>query len=103
MIVNICNRPFDSKEIEDITIRNNKIFIETKEDFIEIRYTKEEEIQEARDFLNFKQLTKSDLMNAVNMIILVCDHFINKKEQCEPCPLKKKHGCIFDYTPIDWR
>ena len=103
MIITICNYQFDTDDIKSIDIRENKVFVETKEDFFNFRWKNPEEIQEAQEYLNFEKLTEKELQQAVMTIILVCDYFLNKKEQCAPCPLKKQQGCIFSYLPIDWR
>lgn len=103
MIITICNKQFDTQEIKSIDIRESKIFVETKDDFFNFRWTEQEEIQEAKDYLKFEELTEKELHEAVTTIILVCEFFLNQKEQCIPCPLKKKEGCLFNYLPIDWR
>lgn len=103
MIITICDRKFDTEDIKSINIRENKVFVETKDDFFNFRYTDHEEIREAEDYLNFERLTEKELQKAVMTIILVCEFFLNQKEQCVPCPLKKKEGCLFNYLPIDWR
>lgn len=103
MIITICNQQFNTNEIKDICIRENNVLIDTEDDYFNLRYTKEEEIKEAKAFLQFKEMTRKELLDAVNIIMITCDFFLNRKEQCAPCPLKKKEGCIFDYTPIDWR
>ena len=103
MILTICNYQFDTDDIKSIDIRESKVFVETKEDFFNLRWTDPEEIQEAQEYLKFEKLTEKELQQAVMTIILVCDYFLNRKEQCAPCPLKKQQGCIFSYLPIDWR
>ena len=103
MIITICNRQFNTNEIEDIRIHEGRIFVTTTEDYFEFRYIKEEDIKEAKDYLKFQEITRHELLDAVNTIMITCDYFINEKEQCEPCPLKKREGCIFGRIPIDWR
>ena len=99
----ICNQVFDTEVINNITITNSKVLIDTDEDFFELRYTYEEEIIAAKNYLKFKELTRKELLNAVNIIIMTCDYFINNKEQCVPCPLHKRNGCVFTCIPIEWR
>ena len=103
MLITICNQQFDTDEIKAISIKENRIFVETTEDFFNLVWKNPEEIKEAEDYLKFEKLTEKELIDAVNTIIMTCDYFINKKEQCAPCPLKKKKGCIFNYLPMDWR
>ena len=105
MLIEVCGKKFNTEDIRELVIREQvqKVFVDTTEDFYELRYTNENEIKEAKSYLRFNQITRTELIDAVNIIIMVCDHFINKKEQCEPCPLKKKEGCIFSYLPIEWR
>lgn len=103
MILTICNKQFDTQDIKSIDIREHKVFIETYDDFFNFRWTEQEEIREAEDYLKFKKLTQEGLHEAVTTIIMVCEYFLNQKEQCAPCPLKKQQGCIFSYLPIDWR
>lgn len=103
MYIKICNQIFDTNEINSITITETKVLIDTKEEFYNLRWCNEEEITEARNYLKLQQLTKTELLNAVNIIIIVCNYFLSTKEQCEPCPLKKKNGCVFTTIPNEWR
>lgn len=103
MQITICNQIFETETIKNIDIAEGRVFIDTDDDYYSLRWTRPEDIREAENYLNFTKLTRRELLDAVNIIILVCDYFINRKEQCNSCPLKKKQGCIFDYTPIDWR
>lgn len=103
MIITICNQEFDTNDIKDIFITDIKVMVHTTDDFYDIRYSNEEQIKEARNYLKFKELTRKELLQAVNVIITTCDYFISEKEQCAPCPLKKAQGCIFNYIPKDWR
>ena len=103
MIITVCGREFETSEIEYLKIHERTVFITTAEDCYEYRYTKEEDIQEAKNYLKFQKITRKELLDAVNIIMITCDFFINEKEQCIPCPLKKKEGCIFGRIPIDWR
>ena len=105
MLIEVCGRTFDTDNIRELVIREQvqKVFIDTTDEFYELRYSKEKDITEARNYLRFKEITRRELFDAVNLVIMVCDFFINKEEQCAPCPLKKKEGCVFTYLPIDWR
>ena len=103
MLITICQRTFDTNDIKSLTIRDHKIFIETTEDYLNLPWRREEEIREAQDYLKFQELTRKELIEAVNLIMLTCDYFINEKDQCQPCPLRKREGCIFGRMPIDWR
>jgi len=103
MIITICNKQFELEQINDISITATNVFIDTEEDFYNLRYTNEEQIQEAKTYLKFKKLQKEELMEAVMLLITTCNYFINSKTQCSMCPLKRQHGCIFYSVPIDWR
>ncbi len=103
MIITICNQQFDTETINNITITNSKVLVDTAEDFYDLRWNYEEEIIAAKNFLVFKEITKKELLNAVNLIVMTCDYFINNKDQCGSCPLQKKEGCVFTCIPIEWR
>lgn len=103
MLITICNQTFDTNEIESLSIRDGRVLIDTAENFYNLRWYNKEDIKEAEAYLKFRTLTRKELMEAVNIIMVTCDYFINEKEQCKPCPLKKKDGCIFEHAPIDWR
>jgi len=103
MILRIAGKAFNTESIVDIIISDNQVLIQTHEDFHRIRYTNEEEIIEAKNWLKFHSLTKKDLLEAIHILMITCDFFINTKEQCELCPLSKKDGCVFTSIPIDWR
>lgn len=103
MIITVCNRKFNTKDIQNIRIHEGRIFITTEEDYYEMRFTREDDIKQARDYMHFQEITRKELIDAVDLIMITCDFFINEKEQCEPCPLKKREGCIFGRIPIDWR
>ena len=103
MKITICNKQFNTETIKDITITEHNVLVDAEDDFYRIRYTKEEDIVDARTYLRFKTMQKEDLMNAVMIIITTCDYFINSKSQCAFCPLKRDQGCVFNSNPIDWR
>ena len=103
MKITICNKSFDTDQINDIIITPNNVLIDANDDFYKLKYSNESEIDEAKTYLKFKSLRKTDLIEAVMILITTCDYFINSKSQCELCPLKRKKGCIFHSNPIDWR
>ena len=103
MILHINNQEFDTEDIRNLTITNTSVLIETEEDFYTVRYHKREDIQEALDYQHFKELTRGELQQAVNTIILTCEFFLNSKEQCSLCPLQRFEGCVFTTIPLDWR
>lgn len=103
MIITICNKQFDTEKIQSLSITSTNVLIDTEDNFYNLRWTHEESIQEARNYLKFQKLQKQELMDAVILIMTVCEYFINSKTQCANCPLKRKQGCIFYSIPIDWR
>ena len=103
MIITICDKLFDTEEIRDLTITNTSVLIDTEEDFYTLRYTHEEDIQDALNYQHFKELTRGELQQAVNTIIFVCEFFLNSKTQCYMCPLQKEEGCVFTTIPLEWR
>ena len=103
MYITVCNKQFPVEDIQSIKITDSKVFIETTDDFFDMRYTSEEQLQEARGWLKAKSITLPELREAVTLIITVCTVFLNTKEQCFQCPLKKKNGCVFSTIPINWR
>ncbi len=74
-----------------------------KEDFISARYTNEEEIKDARNWLRMQDLQEKDLQEAIALLTIVCDNYINSYNQCQECPLHKKNGCIVTTIPINWQ
>lgn len=103
MLITICNQTFETNEIKTLNITDGRVFIETAEDFFNLKWKYKEEIEEAETYIKFQTLTREELIKAVELIMITCDYFVNEKTQCEPCPLKKRHGCIFGRMPIDWR
>ena len=103
MIITICNKEFETQEIRSIKITSSKVFIDTEEDYYELRWITYEDIKAAEDYLRFKELTRKELLDAVNIIMITCDHFLNEKEQCSLCPLQKRNGCVFTCIPLEWR
>ena len=102
MIIKICNRYFDANDILSVIIRDREVLLDTKDDSYRILYSKKEDITQLKSWLKFRSLTKKDIMETLNILIIICDFFINTKEQCESCPLKKRTGCVFTKIPIDW-
>lgn len=103
MWVTICNRQFNTDSIHSITITGSYIQIDTEEDFYNLYWRKEEDIIEARQWINLQNITEQEINNAISIIRMLCNSYINEKEQCNLCPLKKLYGCIFQQIPIDWR
>lgn len=103
MYITVCDKQFPIETILNIKITDSKVFIETTDDFFDLRYTSEEQLQEAKGWLKIKDITLSELREAVTLIITVCTIFINTKEQCYQCPLKKRNGCVFSTIPLNWR
>ena len=103
MLLNICNQEIDTKDIKNITLTGTAVLIDTEEEYYSLRYTDRNEVKDAELWLKFYELTRKELMQAVNTIMITCDYFINQKEQCSECPLQKKEGCVFTHIPIEWR
>lgn len=103
MYLTIAGKQFKTDDIRGIVIKEDEIFLDTTDNFHRIRYSNEEEIVEAKTWLKFHNLNKTELIEAIHLLILTCEFFINTKEQCKLCPLSKKDGCVFTSIPIDWR
>lgn len=103
MYINICNKLFDVQDIQNVIIKDKEILLETNDDFHRLKYNTQEEIMELNNWIKFNNLTKEDLLQALHLIIITCEFFINTKEQCKICPLKKKDGCVFTSIPLDWK
>ena len=99
----IAHRRFVSEEIKNIVIRDDRVFVDTKEDFFNIPYKNTEEIRDAVLWKRLQNITLKDVQDAVETLIFICDAFINTKTQCEGCPLHNNHGCKLNKIPIDWR
>ena len=93
----------DTNSIKEVTIRDGEVLLDTQENFYRLRYLTEDEIVELRHFQRFKTLSRSELMEALNLLMITCDFFLNTKTQCQYCPLHKKDGCVFNTIPINWR
>ena len=106
MKLHIAGQDFDSEEIRELSIREQQreVFVTTQDDFFRIKYRSKNEIEDAYYWKELSNITFHDLNKAVFLIITVCDYFINSKEQCTNCPLRKKYTkCIFSTIPNNWR
>lgn len=84
MILNINEYSFDSNNIIDITIRESskRIFITTIDNkFYDISYTYEKDIQDIKTWQKFQHISYADLKDALKIITLVCDYYINSYTQ----------------------
>lgn len=105
MKLNISGRIFDTDEVNEISIRKarREVFITTNEDFYRIRYRSEKDIADVIYWKKLSDITTKDLHNAIYIIMLTCDYFINSKEQCKGCPLYKHDRCSLMTIPQNWR
>ena len=105
MRLNIAGRIFDSEEIHELTIREaqKEVFDSTQDDFFRIRYRSAEEIADVYFYKELDNITNRDIDHAIYLLSMVCKIFVNSKEQCNNCPLKKNTKCIFLSIPNDWR
>lgn len=105
MKLNIAGRIFDSEEINELTIREaqREIFVSTKNDFFRIKYRSTNEIADVYFFKELDNVTTKDVHHAIYLLSTICKVFVNAKEQCNNCPLKKNTKCIFLSIPNDWR
>lgn len=102
MIITVCGKPIDAQNILSVIIKEHEVLIDTPEDFLRIKYSSEDEIIELKNWKRFSELTKAELIEALNLLYITCEFFINTKDQCNGCPLKRKDGCAFTSIPIDW-
>lgn len=103
MEIRICNRIYDTSTIRNLNIANGQVFIDTETDYEVLRYHNDEDIRQAKLWLELSTINRTTIMSCVDTLIMVCEHFINSKEQCLMCPLKKSRGCIFTTIPMNWR
>ena len=105
MLLHISNRVFDTEDIHELSIREQRkeVFISTKDDFYRIKYRSEREIADAIYWKKLSDITTKDLHNAIYMLIITCDYFINSKNQCLGCPLYRNQKCILTTIPNNWR
>ena len=103
MFITVCNQTIDVQSILSVIIKDNEVLIDTTEDFLRIKYSSLDEITELKNWQKFSTLTRAELQEALNLLYITCEFFINMKDQCTDCPLKRKEGCVFTTIPIDWR
>lgn len=105
MLLRIREYVFDSNELLEVRLREDlkEVFVTTTDDFYRIRYRKEEDITDVRVWEKLHDLKLRDINEAVYTLKLVCDFYINTKEQCKECPLKKHMSCIFTDIPMNWK
>ena len=105
MILHIVNRVFDTDEIHELSIRESQkeVFVSTGDDFYRIKYRSEEEIADVIYWKKLSDITTKDLHNAIYILMITCDYFINSKDQCLGCPLYKNNKCSLMTIPNNWR
>lgn len=105
MKIHVADRVFDSEDIVEISIRESRkeVFVSTGDDFYRIKYTSDKEIQDVIYWKKLATITHKDLHNAIYLLIITCDYFINSKEQCLGCPLHRNTGCLLMTIPNNWR
>lgn len=105
MKLNISGRIFDTEEIRELSIRENQreVFVTTYNDFYRIKYRSQKDIQDVIYYQKLSELTTKDIHNAMYVLIMTCEFFINSKEQCKLCPLNKNTYCILQTIPNNWR
>ncbi len=105
MKLKIGNRIFDTEEVNEITIRNDRreVFITTNDDFFRFKYRSEKEIEDVLYWKEMQNVTTKDLHRALYLLIMTCDYFVNSKFQCKKCPLHKYETCILTIIPNNWR
>ena len=105
MKLNIAGRIFDTEEVSEISIRESQkeVFVTTNEDFYRIRYRSEKDIADVIYWKKLSKITTKDLHNAIYIIMITCDYFINSKNQCLGCPLHKHDRCSLMTIPNNWR
>lgn len=103
MLLRVGEYVIDTEEIKGITITDSAVLVDGYEDFWKINYKDKSEIQSVINWNTFNTLSRKELRQAIDIIILTCEHFINEKEQCRLCPLQNKRGCVLKEIPIEWR
>lgn len=105
MKLRIANRQFDSEEIRELRVREElkEVFVTTHEDFYRIKYRSEKDIEDVRLYKKMDNLTNRDVQEAVYILFIVCEFFINTKTQCNGCPLFQNNRCMLMTEPINWR
>lgn len=105
MLLRISGRIFDSTEIHELSIREKQreVFITTKNDFYRVKYRSEKDIEDALYWSKLSEITTKDLHNALYLLLITCEYFINSKDQCKDCPLNKNNHCLIMTIPVNWR
>lgn len=105
MKLRISGRIFDTEEIHELSIRESQreVFVSTKDDFYRIKYRSEKDIEDVIYWKKLSEITTKDLHNALYIIMLTCEFFINSKDQCTNCPLFKHNQCSLITIPYNWR
>lgn len=105
MKLNIAGRVFDSEDIYELTIRENQkeVFVTTEDDFFRIKYRSKRDIEDVIYWKKLSDITTQDLHNAIYILIITCEFFINSKTQCLECPLYKNNQCSLLTIPNNWR
>ena len=105
MKINISNYVFDTEDIRELTIKEQQreVFVTTKEDFFRIKYRSERDIADVIYWKSLSNITTKELHEALYILIITCDYFINSKDQCKNCPLQKNTKCILSDIPNNWR
>lgn len=105
MRLNIAGRIFNTEEITEISIKEarREVFITTEDDFYRIKYRSEKDIADVIYWKKLSEITIKDLHNAIYILMITCDYFINSKNQCIECPLFKHNQCSLMTIPHNWR
>ena len=105
MILRIGNQVFDTEEVNEISIREKQreVFVTTDDNFYRIKYRSENEIADVIYWKKLSEITTKDLHNALYILIVTCDYFINSKFQCTECPLHINNECVITTIPNNWR
>ena len=105
MKLRISNRVFDTEDIRELSIRGKQreVFVTTENDFYRIKYRSEKEIADVIYWKKLSEITTKDLHNALYILIITCEFFINSKLQCAGCPLFINKQCIITTIPNNWR
>lgn len=105
MKLRIAGRIFDTDEVHEISIRESQreVFVTTDDDFYRIKYRSEKDIEDVIFWKKLSNITTKDLHNAIYIILMTCDYFINSKYQCTECPLYKHGQCMLMTIPNNWR
>lgn len=105
MKLNIAGRIFNSEEVKELTIREaqREVFVSTENNFFRIKYRSAEEIADVYFFKQLDSITTKEVDQAIYLLSMICEVFINSKAQCNNCPLKVNSQCLLTTIPINWR